>query len=483
MFHYSVFNLKSRKRIVRVLIMKLLSKMSNTDIITVTTKFISLGLEIFAFLVIKDLLLVFPTLSSNTVATIFSISYLALMISIIIIIRIRAIHRSKIQTYKWLYEPVELGFLTKIIAKKIVYLLDLFLRVVNHKTLIIAANPETSPKTLSMLSKHFHSSIRKAVASNPNSPIETIYELLKEYPHRVVENPVFLLINFSNPNWITEVPEKNITALIDRKDIPVVLLQEIANKYPNYIGKKALIKLAVSSVVTTLILEESILNHGNLYREIINSPKISMNSLKKFAVYGNPNTQRSLAHLCFQSECIFPEEITKSVSVKLVQKHLIECGEEYFVFYALQEKNFPDEYIQTALHLVSNNSLLMLSRYYWHDYPEKLSFYLVRHYISNKDWLIRIHQALAKNPNIPYYVMELLADSEYVAIRANLALNYHLSKNLVIKLANDPYKIVRKRLFSNPNIASSWLIEFATHSDPKVRKIAEQHLNTPKKSA
>ena len=64
----------------------------------------------------------------------------------------------------------------------------------------IAASPSTPSHLLIELGKHQNSQIRSLVASNPNTPVETLKCLGQEFADAIVDNLVFDLLKLEDPN-------------------------------------------------------------------------------------------------------------------------------------------------------------------------------------------------------------------------------------------------------------------------------------------
>ncbi|MGD1920919.1 MAG: hypothetical protein ACFCAD_19785 [Pleurocapsa sp.] len=89
----------------------------------------------------------------------------------------------------------------------------------------VAANPLTSFHLLVELSQHENFAIRYLVASNPNTPEETLTHLGKEFPDEVLENPVVELLKLENPHSYF----KRLSLARDRKTPPETLEKLIFN--------------------------------------------------------------------------------------------------------------------------------------------------------------------------------------------------------------------------------------------------------------
>ena len=94
----------------------------------------------------------------------------------------------------------------------------------------IAANPSTSPHLLIELSKHKDFQIRSLVASNPNTPLETLKCLGNEFADAIVENPVFDLLKLedSNSKFV------RLTLARSTKTPPEVLAKLITKENPDF---------------------------------------------------------------------------------------------------------------------------------------------------------------------------------------------------------------------------------------------------------
>ena len=57
----------------------------------------------------------------------------------------------------------------------------------------------TSPEILAKLAHHEDKLTRQYVASNPNTPIESLEELGAEFPEEIINNPIFELVKLENP--------------------------------------------------------------------------------------------------------------------------------------------------------------------------------------------------------------------------------------------------------------------------------------------
>jgi hypothetical protein len=84
-----------------------------------------------------------------------------------------------------------------------------------QKEIIAAQDPTTPPEVLKAMSKKSY--LAKHVATNPNTPTETILELADQYPEEVLNNSMFPIILFTDP------------LIAQRLELPTI---EVLSRYP-----------------------------------------------------------------------------------------------------------------------------------------------------------------------------------------------------------------------------------------------------------
>lgn len=62
-----------------------------------------------------------------------------------------------------------------------------------------AKDETTAPEILASLAESQDPLVRKYVANNPNTPLDSLQELGAEFPEAVVRNPIFTLLRLENP--------------------------------------------------------------------------------------------------------------------------------------------------------------------------------------------------------------------------------------------------------------------------------------------
>jgi hypothetical protein len=89
---------------------------------------------------------------------------------------------------------------------------------------IIAADCDAPPELLQELGNNPDVITRRCVASNPNTPTTTLFELGAEFPEELLNNPVFGLLVLENLNLGAKIPRKTLSILLQLPSVPQVLL-------------------------------------------------------------------------------------------------------------------------------------------------------------------------------------------------------------------------------------------------------------------
>ena len=151
----------------------------------------------------------------------------------------------------------------------------------------IAANASTPSHLLIELSKHEDSCVRSLVASNPNTPLETLKCLGSEFADAIVENPVFDLLKLEDANSefvrltlarSTKTPPEVLAKLIATENPDVQICWEVANNINTPID--ALGNLAIEIVNQSNSIDDWF-SWFVVVAHIIGNPNISESCLEK----------------------------------------------------------------------------------------------------------------------------------------------------------------------------------------------------------
>jgi len=72
-----------------------------------------------------------------------------------------------------------------------------------------ASGETTSPERLQELAQQ-DVKLARIVATNPNTPTETLLELDYQFPAELLNNPVFDLLLLGNPNLLAQMPQNTL---------------------------------------------------------------------------------------------------------------------------------------------------------------------------------------------------------------------------------------------------------------------------------
>lgn len=120
----------------------------------------------------------------------------------------------------------------------------------NNLTQIVAENIETSPELLVKLASHKSKAVRQAVASNPNTPTETLFDLSICFPKEFLNNPIFELLLLEDSQFIKKIPTVILSILIQQNNVPQLLLNYAANHRDKKVADIAKMHISLSGEIT-----------------------------------------------------------------------------------------------------------------------------------------------------------------------------------------------------------------------------------------
>ncbi len=365
--------------------------------------------------------------------------------------------------------------------KKIVSpIIKLILAVMFRKDRRFSKDPTSDHQTLLKLQRSSDRITRQNVASNPNTPIEAIWKLAKEFPYQVIENPVFPLTTLGNPQWIMELDNNDLMELLCQPHVPDEFLRAVTYHEYAHIKELAAKTEAKDLLVTTDRLEEIILSHECLYSEIVNDHRINAKSLQLFATCDKYAIQKDLAAYCLDEYFDHPEHLKQKILEILIQ-NAVSKNDTALIVDILELENLPDRYTHQLLVGLPNKLQLRSARS--NRNPHFLAK-LAQTPAHPSRWRTRILQALARNRYTPKNTLDKLVLSPDKAVKLSLATRRSdLSEGLLVQLAIDPYPEIRKRLLANSHIPMYLLNKLQNYQDSVVQEFAIQYLkaNPPKK--
>jgi hypothetical protein len=84
----------------------------------------------------------------------------------------------------------------------------------------IATNPKSDPQLLRKIAKESDWELRRLIASNPNTPTDTLWQLGLDFPEAILTNPVFQLLQLEQLHLAAEIPHDTLTSLLQCEQVP-----------------------------------------------------------------------------------------------------------------------------------------------------------------------------------------------------------------------------------------------------------------------
>ena len=312
-----------------------------------------------------------------------------------------------------------------------------------------ATNSATPPKLLAELASSKDFEIRKAVASNPNTPTDVLLKISTEFPKEVIENPVFDLLLLENPSLGEKIGYETINSLLkltaDRNLSKSVLLTLIALKNKE--------------------LQQAAKLHVNFAGEM----KEGWEEVLKDAIETSNFTTKSQRDREVEELFAYLLELIPEF---LIPK-LLEWG---FSFKVGLAKNH-----NTPVHLLEKIALDNEKNYkYGQRYlaaNPSIPIYILEKLANYQDQIIRAE--LASNPIIPVYLLEKLAEDRNRRVRAAVVNNFNTPVYLLEKLAEDRNRRVRGAVARNFNTPVYLLEKLAGEQNERIRACIAYNPNTP----
>ncbi|VXD17096.1 conserved hypothetical protein [Planktothrix serta PCC 8927] len=97
---------------------------------------------------------------------------------------------------------------------------------------LVANNSNAPTEVLKTLGRSADVATRNLVATNPNTPGETLIKLLNEFPKPVLSNPQFSVLCSNYPQLLDQIPLSTLRLLVQFNAAPESFLKWVAN-HPN----------------------------------------------------------------------------------------------------------------------------------------------------------------------------------------------------------------------------------------------------------
>ncbi len=307
-----------------------------------------------------------------------------------------------------------------------------------------AADPTTPPDELAALAGDH--ALAGIVATNPNTPWETLSALAAKYPRQILDNPVLPLLLVADPNLAADMNADSILALLRFSDIPLSFLYSAANDRDPRVHGTARAHVALAGEAGDDWMDRAqhaIFHSGSLRGSFF----------------------RSRIGGCFQAAGFVPHWLLSACA---------QCsgeGNETIRALAalspdLSRAEF-DALLNDVAPIVWNSAMRNPIA------PPEVLYHLAHSQYS------QIRLAVARNPSAPADVLKVLARDAREDVRSALASHPRLSPDLCRELARDGREKVLRALAANANTPADVLIALSKDEHVSVRCEVAEHQATP----
>jgi hypothetical protein len=88
-----------------------------------------------------------------------------------------------------------------------------------------ASDPKTNPQVLRKMATETDEHLRQLVASNPNTPTETLWQLGIDFPEAILNNPVFELLQLEQLDLVATIPQPTLLSLLQCDRVPISFME------------------------------------------------------------------------------------------------------------------------------------------------------------------------------------------------------------------------------------------------------------------
>jgi hypothetical protein len=355
----------------------------------------------------------------------------------------------------------------------IAFINKLFAPITYKRCRQIASYPEAEPEVLRKLSKSWDVCTQKLVAGNPNTPIDTLWDLISDFPNQILENPVWPLVMLTNPNWIEEVPEEKVIALLKKPGIPSLFIDAGVKSSCYYIRQAVAEGILTDARSDLERLESLVLSHQWFYPGLLTHPNFNPMLLLKCMASDSDSIQWHLITLCF-GDTSEGRKIKELQSYNQIIGYIIKncqaaTAEKIVTCY---EATLDSSMLKCLCLKLSHNRSVHMARNI--STPRTLKI-LAERPIADDRQQIQIIKALIQNPKTPKSLLHSFSTSSNQAVRSYIAQYAPLTAEMFTNLAIDSFPKTRNNLLQNRKITPSILHDLARHPNPEVMKLAKKH--------
>ena len=363
-----------------------------------------------------------------------------------------------------------------------------------------AQDENTAPEILAELANSEDKLTRQYVTSNPNTPIETLENLGKEFPDEITANPIFDLLLLENPESkfvllflarASTTPEEKLNelayhqdnnireAIVKNSKTPANILDNIFENNRYRLPSKIFLE---NKNTKNVILEEIVINtysyNQDIHNLILDHPNASQTTIEISKLYNGdlniPNRilEKLANHKNFRVRHRVaryphtPAEILSKLSLDNDRNIRASVAAHHKVLQATL-----NELVKDVCHHVRAAIAIR------EDISEQIAMILAH------DTFDYVREQLAKNPKTSKNIINILVEDVHHRVRAAIAVREDISEEITMILAHDISDYVREQLVTNPNISTRVIQLLKENLESSVyisRTVAVDNRLTPK---
>jgi hypothetical protein len=350
---------------------------------------------------------------------------------------------------------------------------------------LVASNSNTAPELLRNLASNKDYLIRQALVKNPNTPIDVLWKLGRDFPEELLNNPILSLLYVENPNLVEEIPVKTLYSILMLDNAPIYLLERAAAMQLPTLDDAFLINPETPTHILEKLAQKiyPITWFSREIKYIVMHPQVSAKILEKYVessdvelrvyIATHPNTPHwVLERLATDKARVVSHFVAKNPHASEIALTFLSKSKDIKTRFAVALH--PNTPIKVLENLVEDNSVntglyIPAAVAINSNTPPDLLSKLVT------DTDKRVWQALAKRPHLSMEILEELATKKEAC--HYLIENLSITANQLVELAKNQNSQVMKMLAKHPNTPSHLLLELA--KDNILSREVAENPNTP----
>lgn len=358
----------------------------------------------------------------------------------------------------------------------------------NANNLLMANSPTTQPPLLEILAQDEDEMVRRAVTTNPNTPLDTLIQLGLEFPHEFLNNSLFPLLLLAEPHrlqvskWLWKNllrceqipahwfswPRPHVDKLRFQYLTDVKLHVSIAGETNDAWGKPGETDddtLATLAMLTRYIHPSPdfllyLAHHGS-------SPRGGNKFISHIVAnpIASPETLRFLVNDDADYFSLLDIAKHKNTPIDVLQNLLTYSGEDERVRSTVFEnKHAPITLLLDTLPEFHESHYARASLLSHPGLPDN-----ILHLLVSESWSESIRTTFARDPHTPLLMLHRLLNDPDPMVRCEVAQRKHIPTEFLPALMVDTDSNVRSALARNPHLPTEIFYRLADDSHPSVR--------------